>query len=33
VQPSAKEDVPVKTVQIGVEAGRTTRVSGDVDNK
>jgi hypothetical protein len=33
VQPSAKEDVPVKIVQIGVEAGHTTHVSGDLDSK
>jgi hypothetical protein len=32
VQPSAKEDVPIKTVQIRVEAGQT-RVSGDLDSK
>jgi hypothetical protein len=30
VQP---EDVPVKTVQVGVEARQTTRISGDLDNK
>jgi hypothetical protein len=33
VQPSSKEDVPVKIVQIGTEAGQTTRISGDLDNK
>jgi hypothetical protein len=33
VQPSAKEDVPVKTVQIGAEAGLTTCVSVDLDSK
>jgi hypothetical protein len=33
VQPFVKEDVPVKTVQVGAEAGQTTRVSGDLDNK
>jgi hypothetical protein len=33
VQPSAKEDVPVKTVQIGAEAGLTTCVSIDLDSK
>jgi hypothetical protein len=33
VQPSTKEDVPVKTIQIRVEAGQTTHVSGDLDNK
>jgi hypothetical protein len=26
VQPSSKEDVPVKTVQVGTEAGQTTRI-------
>jgi hypothetical protein len=33
VQPYAKEDVPVKIIQAGVEAGQTTRVSGDLDSK
>jgi hypothetical protein len=33
VQPSAKEDVAVKTVQIRAEAAQTTRVSGDLDGK
>jgi hypothetical protein len=33
VQPSGKEDIPVKTVQVGTEAGQTTRISGDLDNK
>jgi hypothetical protein len=33
MQPSAKEDVPIKTVQIGAEAGQTTRVTGDLDSK
>jgi hypothetical protein len=33
MQPSTKEDVPVKTIQIRVEAGQTTRVSGDLDSK
>jgi hypothetical protein len=33
VQPSIKEDVPMKTVQIGAEAAQTTRISGDLDNK
>jgi hypothetical protein len=33
VQPSAKEDVPVKTVQIRAEAAQTSRVSGDLDSK
>jgi hypothetical protein len=30
VQP---EDVPVKTIQVGTEAGQTTRISGDLDSK
>jgi hypothetical protein len=33
VQPSGKEDIPVKTVQVGTEAGQTTCVSGDLDSK
>jgi hypothetical protein len=33
VQPSAKEDVPVKTIQIRVEAAQTTSISGDLDIK
>jgi hypothetical protein len=33
VQPSTKEDVPVKTVQIGVDAAQTTRIAGDLDSK
>jgi hypothetical protein len=33
VQPTGKEDVPVKTVQVGTEAGQTTRISGDLDSK
>jgi hypothetical protein len=33
VQPSVKEDVPVKTIQVGAEAGQTARVSGDLDSK
>jgi hypothetical protein len=33
VQPSSKEDVPVKTVQVGTEAGQTTYISGDLDSK
>jgi hypothetical protein len=33
MQPSATEDVPIKTVQIRAEAGQTTRVSGDLDCK
>jgi hypothetical protein len=33
VQPTAKEDVPIKFVQIGAEAGQTTCVSGDLYSK
>jgi hypothetical protein len=33
VQPSVKEDVPVKTVQIGAEADQFARISGDLDSK
>jgi hypothetical protein len=33
VQPSGKEDVPMKTVQVGTEAEQTTRISGDLDSK
>jgi hypothetical protein len=33
VQPSSKEDVPVKTVQVGAKAEQTTRISGDLDSK
>jgi hypothetical protein len=30
VQP---EDIPMKTAQVGTEAGQTTRISGDLDSK
>jgi hypothetical protein len=33
VQPSGKEDVPVKTVHIGVDATQTTRITGNLDSK
>jgi hypothetical protein len=33
VQLSVGEDVPMKTVQIGVNAAQTTRISGDLDSK
>jgi hypothetical protein len=33
VEPSDKENVPAKTVQIETEAGQTTRISGDQDSK
>jgi hypothetical protein len=33
VQPFGKEDVPVKTVQIGADAAQTTCIAGDLDSK
>jgi hypothetical protein len=33
VHPSGKEDVPVKTVQVGAKAGQTTRILNDLDSK
>jgi hypothetical protein len=33
VQPSGKEDIPVKTIQVGTKAGQTTCISGDMDTK
>jgi hypothetical protein len=33
MQPSSKEDVPMKTIQVGTEAGQTTHISGDLDSK
>jgi hypothetical protein len=33
VQPSGKEDIPIKTVQVRTEARQTTRISGDLDSK
>jgi hypothetical protein len=33
MQPSGKENVPVKIVQIRVDAAQTTRVMGDLDSK
>jgi hypothetical protein len=33
VQPSVKDYVPVKTVQIGTEAALTTRIMSDLDSK
>jgi hypothetical protein len=33
VQSSGKEDVPIKTVQVGAEAGQTTHISADLDSK
>jgi hypothetical protein len=33
VQPSGKEDIPIKIVQVGTEARQTTRISGDLGSK
>jgi hypothetical protein len=33
MQPSAKEDIPVKIVQVGAEADQTIRVSSDLNSK
>jgi hypothetical protein len=33
VQPSGKEDVPIKTIQVGTEAGQITHISSDLDSK
>jgi hypothetical protein len=33
VQPSGKEDIPIKTVQVETEAGQTTRILGDLNSK
>jgi hypothetical protein len=33
VQPSGKEDVPIKTAQVGAKAGQTTRILSDLDSK
>jgi hypothetical protein len=33
VQPSGKEDIPVKTIQIGADVAQTTRITGDLDSK
>jgi hypothetical protein len=33
MQPFGKEDVPMKTVQIGADATQTTRIVGDLDSK
>jgi hypothetical protein len=33
VQPSGKEDVPEKTIQIGADAAQTTHIVGDLDSK
>ena len=33
VRPAGPEDVPVKIVQIGAEASRTTRIAGNLGEK
>ena len=33
VQPSDSDDVPVKTVQIGADSSRTTRIAGNLKEK
>ena len=33
VQPSDPDDVPVKTVQIGADSSRTTRITGNLEKK
>jgi hypothetical protein len=33
VQPSGKEDIPVKTIQIGADVAQTTHITGDLDSK
>ena len=33
VQPSDPDDVPVKTVQIGADSSRTTRIAGNLEEK
>ena len=33
VQPSDSDDVPVKTVQIGADSSRTTRIVGNLEEK
>ena len=33
VQPSDTDDVPVKTVQIGADSSRTTRIAGNLEEK
>ena len=33
VQPSNPDDIPVKTVQIGAESSRTTRIAGNLEEK
>jgi hypothetical protein len=33
VQPSGREDVPMKAIQIGADAAQMTRITGDLDSK
>ena len=33
MQPSDPDDVPVKTVQIGADSSRTTRIAGNLEEK
>ena len=33
VQPSDPDDVPVKTLQIGADSTRTTRIAGNLEEK
>ena len=33
VQPSGLDNVPVKTVQIGADSSRTTRIAGNLEDK
>jgi hypothetical protein len=33
VQSFGKEDVPMKTIQVRIEARQTTRISSDLDSK
>ena len=33
VQPSDPDDVPVKTMQIGADSTRTTRITGNLEEK
>ena len=33
VQPSDPDNVPVKTVQIGADSSRTTRIAGNLEEK
>jgi hypothetical protein len=33
VQPSRADDVPVKTIQVGADSSRTTRIAGNLEEK